>query len=515
MSCKLLRQKAPQAHSVFSPARDSKDGSYRAIFLPKFQIVLSLIRHPWWYRVWTLQESALARHCELHCGRASISLEHFLGSLSGRSSISREHFLSSLSGRFHSSTHWAIRYAFQERQERSQYVHSLRLAIADLLYGPNLDGTQLEKTRILRILLFNSFELETKRPSDKVYGLHAVLNRCGLQLEDPDYNKDTASVYESTVLAWIMSHGDLGILTLAARSPTAAPNLPSWVPAWHLGAPDTTEFNRSATSWFGSADTPYHMAHRNPNMSLGAGKLQLRGRWRGVSQYVAPLAVAAKGRSKWQDHMEAWKDASRHLHHSYRPENGTEYQDMLCEMYYALMDDASLEVGLGLHRAQPQVSANLLQPFCDLFDLLIYPERRDTPVWFAALAAQWCSPGPGQYCREEDLGVAVTTKNESDWDDIDDEQLRNRLQKVSCMRLTTSSLHDGTLSVLDDGAIAATPRWSQPGDEVFLFPGAFIPYALRRDGDFHRLVGPAYVYRERDYTKWEFDEAEMVNITLI
>lgn len=397
----------------------------------------------------------------------------------------------------------------------------------------SLDRGGLNKQSILRFLLFTSFTMNATLSLDKVYGLHGLLRRCGLEMEDPDYNQDTASVYASAVVAYLRTYRDLSILKLASRPHATSPDqtleMPSWVPAWHL------EHSQSApgglagvVSTWARHDTR-EMTHWSPDpVCYSPGKLQLRGRSRGTVQYVALTTVSSAPGKQLRSRAECLRKISLHIHRTHQRHDSATYTQLLREMYYALANHAFVREPAPSGSSHDEQD---LQAFCDLFDMLIYPDCRSSPVWFEELFAQFSAAaaaaaalgdmqpphGAGTHWLEQEWSLSVVTMPPNfKFNKIDDEQLRRRMVAMTALWGKLLNL-EGALGILDSGAIVATPAWAQPGDEVFLFPGADCPYVLRRvaDGNVFRLVGPTSMYRDRDFTKWEFDQAEMVDVALI
>lgn len=179
-----------------------------------------MVRSPWWYRVWTLQEQVLSRQCRVYHGRHSISISSFqpeqlqitIKILTKGDDHYNHHLRDTVHGfrRLHDTS---------SRRVRDQNILQQLLAI--------VAGSLLESL----------FLLEAKHPIDKIYGLYGILTGyCNLPLSAPDYSRTAGDVFEETAWTWIRTRGDLSILKLAAR-PGSDFTLPSWVPAWHQQHP--------------------------------------------------------------------------------------------------------------------------------------------------------------------------------------------------------------------------------------------------------------------------------------
>lgn len=375
---------------------------------------------------------------------------------------------------------------------------------------------------ILAYLLYISLGMEATEASDQIYGLHALLTNGGLDMPDPDYTRDTVSVYESTVRAWLKSCRDLTILRLAARPHFSGPiasgiEVPSWVPPWHLKPSENMSVHHIDPG-FGFEDLKGTCW--TPPLTYSPRKLQLRGRSSGIAQYVRPMKTLTRGHHENErlQYTANLRQVVQRLYRTQRQTDEVKLRSVLCELYYALANKPFIA-----NPTEPQ-SSNYQgeQTFCDMVDVLEYPECRRLPLWYAEYI-EACIQSPNLITRHslfhQDGSLSFDLMDTYFWQlrkiKIGNKVLWNRLQRVY-KQWRWGLKNDGTLSFLDNGAIASTPLWTQPGDELFLFPGADCPFVLRKANDNeYRLVGPAYMYRCRDYTKWEFDEAEMVDVTLI
>jgi hypothetical protein len=64
-----------------------------------------------------------------------------------------------------------------------------------------------------------------------------------------------------------------------------------------------------------------------------------------------------------------------------------------------------------------------------------------------------------------------------------------------------------TLVITKDGYIGTCPRWAEPGDSMALISGLRTPFVVRKDGQEHRLIGPAYIAGVMNGERWDENQA--------
>lgn len=394
-------------------------------------------------------------------------------------------------------------------------VHEAR----DIVYQ-HVNSKTVIHSYTARVLFCIAFDLEATFPLDKIYGLYSALKMCGIPLADPDYTKTPSMVFEDVVWAWIKSQNNLVILQLAARPSGFATDCPSWVPPWHLpldhmpylrsrqapgmelryeGFP--TPDNTPCNAFFGQR-APIENSHWKSFIQQMApmskvldpghktGTLRLRGWYAGKLEYSRAYWDATRARNK-EEVRAIRRDWCLHVY-KHDSSRGDESGAAMIEMANTLNYFSGV---FGVSRAS----------FSTWFDIMIYPERRAGVTWTSDMAKQ-------ASLRDRDFASMVTrlgcsTKNASAFSALLDferwEGMATYPRHAFCM--------------LDNGIMGWADHWSEPGDEVFLVPGAPSPFVLRRagGGGSHRLVGAAHICRYEYPDKWSIDETELVDVTLI
>jgi hypothetical protein len=160
---------------------------------------------PWFYRLWTLQESVLAQEALVICGKWSISWKVLI------LAMGRLRPLENANGRFDFIS--AFDYVLRGRQ-----------AVVDALLSPNVSHPV--STVFTRGLL-----LQAREPRDHVFGLYALFQKLGVQLSKPDYTKPVDQVFAEAARLAVKRDNKLHILTFV-NGLEQRQNWPSWVPTW-------------------------------------------------------------------------------------------------------------------------------------------------------------------------------------------------------------------------------------------------------------------------------------------
>ena len=166
----------------------------------------SLLRRPWFQRIWVRQEIALAQRVSVHCGGYSIPILALKLSLAA---IAQK------------QTRWGL----ELMDEHSCAVVS-GLDTGWARFGTHGLLDLLNKHRIY----------EATDPRDKVYGLLGMANDNFVDMLDSDYEKPIIEVFENLAKFLINRDGNLDIIYAAEGQipilSTWRLKLPSWVPDW-------------------------------------------------------------------------------------------------------------------------------------------------------------------------------------------------------------------------------------------------------------------------------------------
>ncbi|KAH8165119.1 hypothetical protein CIB48_g3122 [Xylaria polymorpha] len=186
-------------------------------FIQENDAARALLRRPWWYRIWIVQETSKSRAIDVYFGGQIIDWKILCGGA--------EEYL---------SLHWK-----QVALPESSTYQLRALFEAQRLKASHPNGKNLLS------LLHRYRWFEATNPRDKVYGILGLarkgLGDPGIPKVDPNYKIDTFICYRDVTLEIMRASGNLDILQLCPR-PVCLPtlnsqthdsqrlSLPSWIP---------------------------------------------------------------------------------------------------------------------------------------------------------------------------------------------------------------------------------------------------------------------------------------------
>ncbi|KAN0098137.1 hypothetical protein V8E51_013800 [Hyaloscypha variabilis] len=183
---------------------DARIDSILEDFKARPEMLLDVVSRPWFSRMWTIQEAAASSFAVLFCGKERLLIGTFFTA-----------YPQILTARGAYVTNIAI---MSEQVRRTPLHHRIRLALSPSIFpeaGVGL-GNQLDLAEVMRdIRMCNAF-----LPKDKIYALHAVLLRQGIELPPPEYNDSVSAgeVYRIatvTMLKHLAPSPSLDLLQLA------------------------------------------------------------------------------------------------------------------------------------------------------------------------------------------------------------------------------------------------------------------------------------------------------------
>lgn len=157
--------------------------------------IRKLLDHPWFTRVWVLQEIKAARDAKVLCGQCTVSWREFES---------------------------AYRYLHGGNPVLNQFLSLIRVSVDE----------QIDPATIIFQRLCESRYCGATDPRDKVYALLGLLPQEMVDLIHVDYTKSVAQVYIATASLLVKNIG-LTILS-AVQGTSLIEGLPSWVPDWTL-----------------------------------------------------------------------------------------------------------------------------------------------------------------------------------------------------------------------------------------------------------------------------------------
>lgn len=187
-------------------------------------MIEDLLSHPWFERMWTLQELLLASHATLICGNQAIGWNSFC------------HAFDLLEGQFPASSKGMNNFA------NCFHAHSVfREMLGDSLTTDDDDNddnasssnSSSSSNRSLAMMIHHARIRHATYPKDKVFAMYGLSVKIGKPMPQPDYTLPISALYSAATLA-IMQHDQ----TLWPLDNIWSENrdlhllLPSWAPDW-------------------------------------------------------------------------------------------------------------------------------------------------------------------------------------------------------------------------------------------------------------------------------------------
>ncbi|KAK7963525.1 heterokaryon incompatibility protein-domain-containing protein [Apiospora saccharicola] len=460
--------------------------------------------NPWFCRVWTVQEVAMARAATIVTADLELDWETFAaGVIANEEAFFRERINQSM---------------IDSVKLRWSSAHSVYTGTGPLATG--LEGsTERADIENHRSMMRTFASLRCSRDHDRVFGLHAILQAWGYNLPPPDYQRPVSEVLQEFTMAYISLNRSLLPLTIALP-PEPSTGLPSWISYWSTS--DDVPIDDTFPDSIGRDDTGTFYAlkrisiinegkelevcqARNVSGNLASrdrsqGSLQVRGKrvgkvhswiWKGSRHYEFLEACRQWCRKFDVPSINKFITLSpdsqhQHIRFSYpspinyfalsalghpfnvfntETESEAEFLWYFHQLRYPNKDEARAALE---HASTVHTSGTVQVESLNYRRLVQIPDRRDDPNFF------WCRELEGRYYSQ----YAFMT--------------------------------------LDNGLHARAHHTCQVGDEAWLLAGSDAPILLRRQerGQF-RVVAPAYIHGIMLGEMWPEDTSTLETITLV
>ncbi|CZR54138.1 uncharacterized protein PAC_04021 [Phialocephala subalpina] len=208
-----------------------------------------IFQHPWWERVWVIQEATLAKSLQVVCGHETLpwSMLSEIYPSSRTQSLHfehspHEHFLDPLRGHNEMRPRWSkLARDFSQEYDRSEDVSLLRHSRPTYLWLENL----VPRFRICK----------ATEPRDKIYALVGLADHYDsitadypmspidtyVRFADAQIGESQEDSYQRRLHEGVDLHlgkSGLRILDYCLPPTSQSPCLPSWVPDWEISIPD-------------------------------------------------------------------------------------------------------------------------------------------------------------------------------------------------------------------------------------------------------------------------------------
>ncbi|EWY92013.1 hypothetical protein FOYG_08919 [Fusarium oxysporum NRRL 32931] len=466
-----LGEAADDSHLVFQHLNDeSIPGSFHNNSTPpqdKRHAWSALVKRPWFFRTWVIQEIALAKRAVMMCGEDSTLWKNvdvswkpdFSGGAKGLSTSRGKECDHPIEG-FDPDSH----------------VRSLRLL--------KVGSDPMSILRYSRVC-------QTTEIRDKIYGILGLFEPGFIPV---DYDLPVEDIFRQFAQAVLILTKDLRILKhLGAKQ--SYPNLPSWVPDFT----DTSTNSLPEEHWYApyrkDAEGNYDVRctdgtqHSFPRDSLGReylpgltfskhGSLTIKGKMVDTVREVGPELEAgvchAPGTEGFAKVMKEWETLTAKLAPEWKaPESSV--SEAFATTLTATHGSELFSVGVGFTQWYRHCGTGILEsadPSVFLRDHEFYP-------W-------WLSVGK----EKEEKDPDSTSEEEPD---EEPEAIGYDLREFS--EKFTSASYGRCLFTSEKGSLGlASPR-AKSGDRVVYFPGSDGPFLLRKkEGEGWTLVSDCYLY---------------------
>ncbi|KAJ2988266.1 hypothetical protein NUW58_g4070 [Xylaria curta] len=462
-------------------------------------------QNPWFTRLWTLQEQVFAdeKTCVILYDHQQLEFKAFNASWDALGDLLR------IPTDVPPGTFTLV---------KSRSIFSTIYMISRKANPNNLDTTKARLLLWPHLLLDSIGDLNSTIPQDKIFGIHGIFARAGLNLPLPDSSKTVVEVFEAATRAIIQQTGSLDVITLCARKDRVTEGLPSWVPDWSIKSPLKDMVALGGYDF--QADAQYKATENTiavASPAIDVGKLNCRGVIVGKVEFLAVSSTIgvreahadpSVNQLPFQHFVEACVKWCQHVASS--PTYPTYCTG--CPTIEAVKRTLLLGYGGGVpdevvnpkywYRAFPMWFDLMLYPNCKINKPEVVDTFRDIVMIYMQRQNRNLDPDFG---RDINPGVAAMSYVAID------NYLEAKNKHDSLWRWANYAL-----MVLDTGHFARGLYVCQEGDVVALLANCDCPVALRPDGNGnYRFVAPLYVDGIMDGEAWPEDEAELKEIILV
>ncbi|KAF2119337.1 heterokaryon incompatibility protein-domain-containing protein [Lophiotrema nucula] len=485
----------PKGTRSGDPARQEKLGGIYTLYTENVRnlrgyydpvdtnFIFDIINLPWFHRTWTVQEVVLAKSPILLLGSKCLPWRHFVRCLEQLQDLERNEIIASQHNTLSNPA------SYYDEVEWYTKISHLRSFMSVPL-------------NVLRRRL-------SRDPKDKIYGVYGILsNQEILRLPRVDYAKSVQEIYAETARTVIVNEQRLDVLYLTHLPPTL-PDLPSWAPDWS---------NTGFIQPFDYTNTGPLTARRRASWTFDGPKLKVSASIVGEVRDVA-VSTSNAGTDFRAGYSVTMNYGSPGEHQARLP--------MVCELV------KTMQAWVRFDNVNRPSLETLFQKVIEN----IWPERY-FGVTISSAMSRWIyildaagidSNLPAlveeaksrnesllNSMKEHYMGMLGCSNHVQDWPD----ELVIRLLLKLDSKDVTSLQHDialltyqRTLLRTSNDDLGLGPRACSTGDDIALIDGLHFPFVLRKCGEHHRILGPAFIDGIENDELW--DRLERKTITII
>lgn len=464
-------------------------------FSPTIQDALkalaAVFTRPWFYRLWVLQEAALARKCRVVCGEYAVKL----------TSLARAvQFCMALT--FHRAT------ADLVSQDSFTQLYHANLMISSIIFRWRKNEDDRPTFQFYEALMFTCENMDCQNPRDRVFALRAMPFLRDEASLAPDYKLPLFELWKRLAISIVTRPSDTVspafLLALpAVQSSRRWAQLPSWVPvlsnAWEK--PWNIHTSRKYNSYVNESVEPLHQDGAGSRLPFRAhyttGQLHIRG------VLVSQLALISQ------------RTTGMPLKCDWRP--GELYTDLEQGHTERAADLISWYLWTAQFITQAQQSQTQFSSDPQAFaEFLLHGQHVGVMYnTFQALNESWES-------TLLELLARAGVDTDSDWTSKTSLlRMRSHLAPFILESDWFSKTLDATriLAITSDSRAAWVPSGARVGDFICLFQGAPFPFVIRRTYlhgiNSFSVVGDAYVHGIMRGELWPENEDHIGNISLL
>ncbi|KAF5679428.1 heterokaryon incompatibility protein het-6 [Fusarium heterosporum] len=452
-----LGEAADDSHLVFEHLKDSLDESLDdspVVTESKRRAWNALVKRPWFFRTWVIQEISLARRAVIMCGKDSTLWRNLEQGW-------KEDFSSGANG-----------------------LSSVRTAPGNKPDHPLTGFDPDEHVWRLRLLEFGSDPISILRYSrvcqtseirDRIYGILGLFEPGFIVV---DYDLAVEDIFTQFTEGVIRRTGNLRILEHLGVERTYK-DLPSWVPDFT----DCSTLSLPGRSWYpGYGKDPFNIrtadgeqfdiprqdltAKHLPGLAfMGDGRLLIRGKMIDTIKDVGPeLPIGityAPGTEQFAHVMKKWESLAATLILTWDSSLESSVTSMYASTISAANESDLLNIQVGFTQWYRLCGAGILESS----DPSMLLRNNEFYLW-------WLSQGT---CDTED-----SDRDEEDSED-DTEKIGYDLREFAEKMAFASYGH--CLFTTEAGSMGLTSPRARAGDKIVYFPGADEPFVLRKEDD--------------------------------
>lgn len=460
--------------------------------------IASIIGHPWFTRVWTLQEIAMSQKSEILRGKSRMDWDDFLYVVTtfgcNWQPVDGDSAIDLLEGR--KSLNWIMSDVF------------------DIVLGnakPE-DSKQAAKS-IYRELMFLSSIIDhhATLSIDKVYSIYSILNTINVPLDDPDYARKPLDAYQNLTQAWVQSRKNLSIVIFSINHENRDESRPSWVP--DLGrlnevSPDSQISSKTSYSGVLELLDIDYLRCRASSTSLVDSE--------GIFEEPGVLSVKGFSLGRIMDCFSMHSNGNVTLN-KLEPQTFTMAFRHMCRYVSSMKSYPTGEdlvavfyrcITYANYADRPNGGDPLrFSDFRAYMDLMLYPDCKQ-PINIHLVETRSSPEVPDRL--EDFMERLAANMLDSPWN-------RNELKRIwAAQHACHYPLGDGqAFFILASGYMGSAYYSVQPEDEVFLLAGCPWPMTLRRCENDYKFIAPTYVHGVMTGELWPEDPGELVDIRTI